>query len=99
MKKLVKFLATSTAKGCGLDLKKDKVKNYINGSNVKQIILQYAKRNKSGDCFINQKILSKIQDELTSWILGVILAKSAANDEIDCSWDDNKNCMIFKFTE
>lgn len=95
MKKFVRFLAINTAKGCGIDLKNDKIKNYINGNNIRQIIKQYAKNNPHGDILINNKILAKIQDEITSWILGVVLAKSAAKNELDCSWDDQKNCMIF----
>jgi hypothetical protein len=97
MKKFIKFLAITTAKDCGINLKEEKVKNYINSSNIRQIIYQYAKRNKYGDCLINNKILAKIKDELMSWILGVILAKSAAKNEIECSWDDKRNCMIFKY--
>lgn len=97
IKKLAKFLAINTAQECGIDLKKDKIKNYINCSNITQIIREHAKKNKNGDLLINNKILYKIQEDITSWIIGVILAKSAANDEIDCLWDDNKNCMVFKF--
>jgi hypothetical protein len=94
--KLIKYLAIHGAKECGIDSKKDKIKNYINTSNIKQIIAEHAKQDKNGNLMINNKIFAKIQDDIMEWILGVSLAKSAAKNEIECSWDDSRNCMIFK---
>jgi len=96
IRKLIKYLALHGAKDCGIDTKKHKIKDFINTSNIQQIIAQHAKSDKNGNLMINNKIFDKIQDDIMEWILGVSLAKAAANDEIECSWDDTKNCMIFK---
>lgn len=95
LSKFIKHLAAETAKGCGINIKKEKIKDYITSNNLKQIISQYAESDKDGNLFINNKIYSKIQDDVTGWILGVSLAKAAANNELECCWDDEKNCMIF----
>ena len=96
LRKFVKYLAINTAKECGINTQKDKIKNYINASNIKQIVAQHAKIDKHGNMMINNKIFSKIQDDVLQWILGVSLAKAAAKNELECSWDNEKNCMIFK---
>lgn len=96
LSKLIKYLAFNTAKECGINTKEDKIKNYINASNIKQIVAEHARVDKHGNMMINNKIFSKIQDDVLEWILGVSLAKAAAKNEIECSWDDEKNCMIFK---
>lgn len=95
LSKFAKFLATTVAKDCGLEIDKVKVNDFITLKNVKGIIRQYAKV-KNEELFINTKILLKINDELLSWILGVSLAKAASNGELECYWDDLKNCMMFK---
>ena len=96
LNKFIKYLAVNTAKDCGINTKKDKIKNYINVSNIKQIVTQHAKIDKHGNMMINNKIFAKIQDDILEWILGVSLAKAAAKNELECSWDDEKNCMTFK---
>jgi hypothetical protein len=95
LNKFAKYIAVHTANEIGIETKKNSLKEYITLKNVKGIVSQYAKI-KNGKMCVNNRIMKKIQNELTNWILGVSLAKMAGNDEIDCYWDDTKNCMMFK---
>ena len=94
LSKFVKFLAQAAVKDCGIKINKAKINNYITLQNVEGIVRQYA-RIKNDQLYINRKILLKINNDLLSWVLGVSLAKAAANGELECYWDDIKNCMIF----
>lgn len=44
---------------------------------------------------LNEQTNEKIFEEATVWIHNVGLAKLAANDLIECAWDDESNEMIF----
>ena len=43
-----------------------------------------------------QKYKQKRYDEILDWLIGVELAKMAADDKLECYWDDEANEMVFK---
>jgi hypothetical protein len=93
--KFAKFLVHNTIKDCGIEIQMKEIKNYINNTNVEGIVKQYAKRDSKNNLMVNNKIVQKIQNDLMDWILGVSLAKLAAKDELNCYWDNKRNCMVF----
>jgi hypothetical protein len=44
---------------------------------------------------LNEKTNQKIFDEITIWIHNIGLAKLAAQDLVECAWDDELNEMVF----
>lgn len=44
---------------------------------------------------LNETVNAKIFDSVVAWIYNVGLAKLAAQDLIECAWDDETNEMIF----
>jgi len=44
---------------------------------------------------LNEDANQKIFDEITIWIHNIVLAKLAAQDLIECAWDDELNEMVF----
>jgi hypothetical protein len=40
-----------------------------------------------------------IFDEVTDWIINSGLSKLAAEDKVQCAWDDEQNCMVFWYNE
>jgi len=44
---------------------------------------------------LNEDANQKIFDEITIWIHNIGLAKLAAQDLIECAWDDELNEMVF----
>lgn len=44
---------------------------------------------------IDQDCHSTIVDETANWIFNVGLAKLAANNKLECAWDDDINSMVF----
>ena len=87
--KLAKFVARSS----GYTIKE--LKAYIRPVNVKKIVKKYSK-------FVDDHyIMTEDQaheacEEILDWLVGVELAKLAADDVLDCYWDDETNQPIFK---
>ncbi len=94
IKKLAKHLAKNVATDCGFTI--DELKEYMTVKNAIEIVKQHSKINKNGEYLINTKILEDICLDISSWLLGVNLAKLAGEDILDCFWDNKKNCMVFK---
>jgi len=44
---------------------------------------------------INEDAFNDTFDEVRAWIEGVVLARLAAEDKIECAWDDKTDEMIF----
>lgn len=97
MAKAAKHLGRDAARNRGIPL--SEFKKYITPKEVRSIIEQYAVRDDNGDYMLNHKLLMKICEEIDSWILGIELSKMASTDMLDTYWDDDKNCMVFKFKE
>lgn len=89
------------AKGLGKQVAKDngfskkELHSYINVSNIVGIIKQYC-RTKGKKFYIDDGDIEKAYAEVHQWLVGVDLARLAANDTIDCYWDNEKDCMKFK---
>ena len=89
------------AKGLGKEVAKDngfskkELHSFIKVSNIRSIIQQYA-QSKRGKFYIDDNDISKAYEEVHHWLVGVDLAKRAADDTIDCYWDDERDCMVFK---
>lgn len=92
-----KSLGVNVAKDSGFSIKE--LKRYIKVSNIKNIIKQYAKKNKYGNLVINDEAAQNICSDIFDWLIGANLAELAAEDVIDCYWDDEQNCMMFKTKE
>lgn len=73
----------------------EELKSYIKISNIKNMILQYGNRLDDGSITIDEEATNIIYAEIFDWLVGVDLATLAANDIIDCYWDNEKNDMIF----
>jgi hypothetical protein len=93
-----RHIGVSALKECGINTSKEKLKDYITQHNITEIVTQYAKTNNKGEYFINNRIFAKIHGSIIDWVVGVSLAKAASEGEIDCYWDNEKNCMMFSKT-
>ena len=87
--KIGKFVARSA----GYTIKE--LKSFINVGNIEGMVRHHAEM--EGDSFtLSEKQAEKICDEILDWLVGVELAKIAAEDRLDCYWDDERNEMVFK---
>lgn len=96
IKNLEKFsyeLGKLVAKDMGFN--KKEFMRCINIHNLKQLVLQYCNKSNDGSYIISDKETSTICNEISNWVIGVDLAKLAADDVIECYWDDVKNTMTF----
>ena len=81
------------ARSAGYTVKE--LRSFINVGNVEGIVRHHATLEE--DSFtLSEKQAEKICDEILDWLVGVELAKIAAEDRIDCYWDDKRNEMVFK---
>ena len=92
------------AKGLGKQVARDngfskkELHSYINVSNIVGILKQYC-NTKNKKFYIDDKNIEKAYQDIHHWLVGVDLAKHAASDTIDCYWDSDKDCMVFKNKE
>jgi hypothetical protein len=94
IKKFSKSLGKRVAKDCGFSV--TDLKSSISVKNVCCLV----KENSSvidGVRFIDEQNAIEVCEQILNWIMGVSLAKMAANDEIDCYWSDKDDCMMFMF--
>jgi hypothetical protein len=89
-----KKLGKLVAKDAGFTQKE--LKESIKVVHIKNLICQYCNGHKNGKLLIDENNTSIICSEIFSWLIGVDLAKMAAQDILDCYWDDNLNEMVFK---
>lgn len=92
MNGLAKTLGKTVAKDAEYTYKQ--LRTYISVQNIKNIILNYA-INKDGRYYISNDGVADSMSEIFDWLAGRELASLAAQDKIDCYWDDNKNEMVF----
>tara|TARA_B100001778_G_scaffold302117_1_gene278568 strand:- start:2418 stop:2810 length:393 start_codon:yes stop_codon:yes gene_type:complete len=92
--KFSKNIAKQVAKYAGFSYKE--LKSYIKVGNVKQIIQNHSSFNQHGNMCINEEDAEAACEEIFDWLVGVDLAKLASNGDLDCYWDDEDNCMIFR---
>lgn len=97
LKKMAKFMAKNVALDCGFSI--NDLKEYMTVKNAENIIKEYAKKDIEGNLLVNEEIIEKICFSMSEWLIGVNLAKLAAQDLLNCAWDSKKNCMIFSKKE
>lgn len=95
--KFAKSLGKMVAKDSGFSQKE--LQSYINVINIKNLIKEHCVTDKQGNLFIDEDQTSEVCNEIFGWLIGVDLAKLAAEDELDCYWDDKSNEMVFKKKE
>lgn len=95
--KFAKCLGKKVAKECGFS--PEQLKTSITVKNVCGLIMERSFLDNDGTRYIKKEDTSAVCEEILNWILGVNLARLAAEDEVDCYWSDKKNCMVFSFKE
>tara|TARA_B100001778_G_scaffold299629_1_gene274551 strand:+ start:374 stop:712 length:339 start_codon:yes stop_codon:yes gene_type:complete len=82
-------LAERASKSTNLD-------DYITINQISDIIISNSSgKNNEGHYIIDEDIFENIFDDVAEMIYGVGMAKLAADDLVECAWDDKKNKMIF----
>tara|TARA_B100001778_G_C18194823_1_gene452928 strand:- start:200 stop:541 length:342 start_codon:yes stop_codon:yes gene_type:complete len=74
-------------------------RSMISVKNIKGLIRQYGDVKSDGSVKVNDDVLEIVCEEVLSWVCGVELSRQAANDELECYWDDEKNMMVFSIKE
>jgi hypothetical protein len=95
--KFAKSLGKMVAKDAGFSQKE--LQSYISVTNIKNLIKEHCVADKKGNLFIDEDQTSEVCNEIFGWLAGVDLAKLAAEDELDCYWDNKSNEMVFKKKE
>tara|TARA_B100001564_G_scaffold119847_1_gene99860 strand:+ start:1050 stop:1418 length:369 start_codon:yes stop_codon:yes gene_type:complete len=75
------------------------LKSSITVKNIKGIIYEHCDLSEEGYPILTAKKLDTICEDIFSWLAGVRLAKDAAADKVDCYWNNEKNCMIFRWKD
>lgn len=73
--------------------------DFISIAQVENIIVQHTDIDDDGNMIIDEDQYNTIFDEVSNWLFNIGLAKLAAEDKIQCAWDDENNCMIFWHNE
>jgi len=91
---LAKTLGKTVAKDSDFTFKQ--LKEYISVGNIKNMISQHTKKDECGYEVISNESINCIMTEIFDWLVSRELASLAAEDKVDCFWDDEKNQMVFK---
>ena len=94
LNKFAKTLGITVAKDA--DFSYNELRKYISVGNIKNIVRHYAKRDTDGGASISNEGIASCMSDIFDWIIGRDLATMAANDKLDCYWDDEKNEMVFR---
>ena len=87
-----KSLGKQVAREGGFSVKE--LRGYITVSNIKNMIKQHASKQR-GKLYIDEDRTHQVCEEIFDWLTGVNLAKLAAQDYLECYWDDKQNTMVF----
>ena len=90
---VAKTLGKTVAKDA--DYTYDELKKYISVGNIKNILSDYAIK-KDNELYINSEGINNVMSDILDWLTGRELAYLAAQDKLDCYWDDTTNEMVFK---
>lgn len=91
--KFAKSLGQEVAKEGGFT--QQELQSYISVGNIKNMVKSRA-RHRNGKLYIDEESTDLICEEIFDWLTGVGLAKLAAQDYLECFWDDKQNTMVFK---
>ena len=78
------------------DFSYTELRKYISVGNITNIVRHYAHRDKDGSACISTEGITNSMADIFDWIVGRDLATMAAEDKLDCYWDDEKNEMVFR---
>jgi hypothetical protein len=95
--KFAKSLGKIAAKDIGFSTKE--LKSYIKVSHIKNLIIENCKSLDNGKLMINEKITYRIYNEIVNWLVGSELARMAAENILECHWDNEKNTMMFNYNK
>jgi len=74
----------------------DNLDNYISIDQMIGLVKSNCLGYDDNNCpLLNERSNQKIFDEITIWIHNIGLAKLAAQDLVECAWDDELNEMVF----
>lgn len=91
-------LAYSIRKNAALtisDNANDDLDTFISIDQMKNLINNYVILSEDNDPMLDEEGYENIFDETSAWIINMGLAKLAAEDKIECAWDDESNDMVF----
>tara|TARA_B100000902_G_C27254687_1_gene887179 strand:- start:365 stop:703 length:339 start_codon:yes stop_codon:yes gene_type:complete len=95
LNKFAKRIGLEVAKDAGF--KKKQLTEWISVKSIKEIIKENASRKLGSDSlYVSRRQAENICEDIFGWLAGMNLAKLAADDILDCWWDDEKDCMVFQ---
>lgn len=94
----IEKLAYSIRKNAALTISQDSdedLNSFITIRQVENLIMNYAVTMDDDCLVIDEEGYENIFEETSSWIMDAGLAKLAADNKIECAWDDEINEMVF----
>ena len=74
----------------------DNLDNFLTTGQVKSLIISRSLgMDENGNYMVDDDIVESLYEEIASIIYQSGLSKLAAQDLIDCAWDDSTNTMVF----
>ena len=84
-----------------IDISIKELKEYISVRSIKEIILEHSVDSEDEDksIYIDEDRTSAACEDIADWLIGVEHAKLAAEDLVECYWDNKINTMMFYLKE
>lgn len=95
---LASSIRKNAAMGIG-DTDNEDLDAFVSIGQVENIILENTDKDEEDNIIMDEDQYNTIFDEVTNCIFNTGLAKLAAEDKIQCAWDDEQNCMVFWHNE
>lgn len=95
---LASSIRKNAAMGIG-DTENQDLDSFMSIGQVENVILENTDKDEDNNIIMDEDQYNSIFDEVTDWIINSGLAKLAAEDKIQCAWDDEQNCMVFWHNE
>lgn len=95
-------LASSIRKNAAMsvgDTENQDLDTFVSISQVASVILENTDKDEENNIIMDEDQYNTIFDEVTDWIINSGLSKLAAEDKVQCAWDDEQNCMVFWYNE
>jgi hypothetical protein len=95
-------LASSIRKNAAMnigDTENQDLNTFVSIHQVESVILENTDKDEENNIIMDEDQYNTIFNEVSDWIINSGLSKLAAEDKIQCAWDDEQNCMIFWHNE
>lgn len=95
-------LASSIRKNAAMsigDTEGQNLDSFMSIGQVENVILENTDKDEDNNIIMDEDQYNSIFDEVTSCIVNSGLSKLAAEDKIECAWDDEQDCMVFWYNE